>query len=391
MLSESLSALLVAYTIEYDNEFEQHMPNRTATFGPGGPTFAVTTSWGEEVKRTWLTSKAMWANFMRYVPPDGVPLKLLKDLPANLAGQNRWGFIWVREPDGTRTGFGGASARPGPDALVQATRAGRWAQGIWRRLDQEVDRRWEERFGADLIGELRSALTVFAEPVAAGMPLYLPVVGFADGMRSRHPDLAELVKLGLPAAPLGDYDLSGLLSAVLLAFTLEYESMAKLPLPISANVLRVIPDDGVRLSDVPLLGGVSMQGAASALGFMERQGYVETGPDPSGRRGRFVWPTERGRRARDGRVRLAARIEVGWEDSFGPGAFDRLRNVLTAVAGHRTKGGDPSLALGLEPYPDGWRSRPPYLVQTKAILADPAGALPRHPMVLHRGGYPDGS
>lgn len=34
MLSETLSALLVAYTIEYDNEFEQHMPNRTATW-PG--------------------------------------------------------------------------------------------------------------------------------------------------------------------------------------------------------------------------------------------------------------------------------------------------------------------------------------------------------------------
>jgi hypothetical protein len=65
MLSESLSALLIAYTIEYDNEFEHRMPNRTATFGPGGPTSAVTTSWGEEVKRTWLTSKAMWASRWR--------------------------------------------------------------------------------------------------------------------------------------------------------------------------------------------------------------------------------------------------------------------------------------------------------------------------------------
>jgi hypothetical protein len=25
------------------------------------------------------------------------------------------------------------------------------------------------------------------------------------------------------------------------------------------------------------------------------------------------------------------------------------------------------------------------------MLADPASALPRYPMVLHRGGYPDGS
>ena len=374
MLSESLSVLLVAYTIEYDNEFEQHMPNRTATFGPGGPGSAVTPS-GVEVKRTWLTSKVMWSNFMRYVPPDGVPLELVRDLPANLAGLKRWGFISVGEPSGP----------------VKATRAGRWAQAIWRRLDEAIDRRWEQRFGPELIGELRTALAEFARPVAAGLPLYLPVVGFADGMRSRYPDLAELAERGLPAVGLGDYDLSALLSAVLLAFTAEYESIAKLPLPINANVLRVIDDGGVRVSDVPLLGGVSKEGTASAIGFMERHGYVETGPDPTGRRGKFVQPTERGRRSRDGRAVLAARVEAGWEARFGAEAVGRLRDVLAAVAGHQAESGWPSLALGLQPYPDGWRSRPPYLAQTKAFLADPAGALARHPMVLHRGGYPDGS
>jgi hypothetical protein len=28
---------------------------------------------------------------------------------------------------------------------------------------------------------------------------------------------------------------------------------------------------------------------------------------------------------------------------------------------------------------------------TDAVLADPYARLPRYPMVLHRGGYPDGS
>ena len=35
---------------------------------------------------------------------------------------------------------------------------------------------------------------------------------------------------------------------------------------------------------------------------------------------------------------------------------------------------------GLEPYPDGWRAK----------VRRPE-ALPHYPMVLHRGGYPDGS
>jgi len=52
----------------------------------------------------------------------------------------------------------------------------------------------------------------------------------------------------------------------------------------------------------------------------------------------------------------------------------------------------PALALGLEPYPDGWRAeRTPYRAQTEAMLADPVSALPRYPMVLHRGGWPDGN
>lgn len=387
MLSESLSVLLVAHTIEYDNEFEQHMPNRTATFGPGGPSSAVTPS-GVEVKRTWLTSKVMWSNFMRYVPPDGVPLRQVHQLPANLAGLQRWGFISVREPDGALALGGSARAKPGPDALVKATRAGRMAQEIWRRLDAAIDRRWEERFGTGLVGELRAALRPFAEPHAAAMPLFMPVVSYANGMESVCKDLAEL---GLPAVDLAARDLSGLLSPVLLAFTTEYESIAKLPLPINANVLRVIGANGVRASDIPLLAGVSKEGTTSAIGFLERQGYVKVGDEPSGLRRKFVQPTERGRRARDGRAALAARVEASWEKRFGAEVVGRLRELLTAVAGHQAEAGGPSLALGLRPYPDGWRSRPPYLAQTKAFLADPAGALPRHPMVLHRGGYPDGS
>ena len=56
-----LSQALVAFTIEFDNEFEHRMPHRTKDrlVRGGGP---------------WLVSQAMWTNFMRFVPPDGLPL-----------------------------------------------------------------------------------------------------------------------------------------------------------------------------------------------------------------------------------------------------------------------------------------------------------------------------
>ncbi|HEX9065377.1 MAG TPA: hypothetical protein VF843_09720, partial [Streptosporangiaceae bacterium] len=78
----ALSRLLVAFTIEVDNEFEQHMPHRTALFGPGGPA-AVLPSSGRPFPVPWLASYAMWQNGLRYVPADGVPAGSLQGLGAN--------------------------------------------------------------------------------------------------------------------------------------------------------------------------------------------------------------------------------------------------------------------------------------------------------------------
>jgi len=49
------------------------------------------------------------------------------------------------------------------------------------------------------------------------------------------------------------------------------------------------------------------------------------------------------------------------------------------------------LAEGLSPPEGCWRAEKPYLAQTQRVLADPTAALPWHPMVLHRGGWPDGN
>src|SRR5262249_35358226 len=62
-----------------------------------------------------------------------------------------------------------------------------------------------------------------------------------------------------------------------------------------------------------------------------------------------------------------------------PEAISAIREVLEPLAA--TDGGTaPRLFECLRPYPEGWRAsvRPP-------------AALPHYPMVLHRGGYPDGS
>jgi hypothetical protein len=115
------------------------------------------------------------------------------------------------------------------------------------------------------------------------------------------------------------------------------------------------------------------------LAGLQRWGYVTVGPDPAD-----------GRPAQDEYLRLLDAVDQRWRARFGPAAIDTLRRSLLSVTGQRD-GGRPPLALGLQPYPDGWRARGPYLRQTTAVLNDPGAALPHYPMVLHRGGWPDGS
>ncbi|HEX6450205.1 MAG TPA: hypothetical protein VF060_12165 [Trebonia sp.] len=66
-----------------------------------------------------------------------------------------------------------------------------------------------------------------------------------------------------------------------------------------------------------------------------------------------------------------AEVEVAWRDRFGDDAVTALRGALEEISGR--------LADGLTPYPVGWRRK-----QTALSV------LPDYPMVLHRGGYPDG-
>ena len=107
-----------------------------------------------------------------------------------------------------------------------------------------------------------------------------------------------------------------------------------------------------------------------SLGQLERQGLLEAG--------KALSLTERGLRARDEQSAIAAAVEGSWAPEVAAAADALLADTQ-------------ALGAGLRPHPEGWRAHPPYLAQTTAVLADPRGSLPHFPMVLHRGGYPDGS
>src|SRR5262245_19000597 len=121
-LSTLLSQVLVALTIELDNEFERRLVDS-----------------GESAR---VTSVVMWSNFLRFVG-DGITVGDLHDrtglrkprVLSNLGGMERWRYVYVAPPPADeppttkRDGYGSARALSG-DWLVRPTPAGRATQEI---------------------------------------------------------------------------------------------------------------------------------------------------------------------------------------------------------------------------------------------------------------------
>jgi hypothetical protein len=370
-LSALLSQVLVAFTIEFDNAAEVQMQHRTTRHRPadGG---------------VWLTSMAMWLNCMRYVGTEPITLGEVARLAragTNLDGMRRWGYLTV-EP-----GPGDPRYRARHDTLMlRATTRGMQAREIWQPLTRAIEQRWVDRFGADDIGRLRAALARLAGQFGPWLPDCLPILGSGLYSRGKGPredryrePQAAYEENGEP----GDEDtaalpLPWLLARVLLAFAITYERESRISLAIAANVLRVLDERGVRVRDLPELTGVSKEAIAMATSFTGSRDITVTGAESGGGRWKVARLTPKGAVVRDAYADRVESLEARWRQQYGPDLITSLRTSLERLAGL----GGPGSPLfgGLEPGSGNWRAdvRPP---QT----------LPHFPMVLHRGGYPDGS
>ena len=364
-LSSLLSQVLVAFIIEFDNEFERLMPHRTTNHSetegsPRGP---------------WLVSLVMWSNCMRFVGEEGVTVAELEDrarTATNLSGMQRWGYIVV-EPHP-------ADSRPKPprsDWVIRATPKGRQAQEVWRPLFGAIEKRWQTRFGKDEIDRLRELLWALISKMDIEPPDCLPILGY--GLFSRGPDHERRAPAGRENRTASRLSLSALLARVLLAFAIEFERESDLSLAISANVVRVLDEKGVRVRDLPLLTGVSKEAISMAMGVLQKRRTAVIEPDQTGVRAKVARLTAKGREAQDAYRQLPGIIEERWQAGFGKETVRTLRELLETLVGEPSAQRSP-LFRGLEPYPDGWR----------ASVRKP-DTLPHFPMVLHRGGFPDGS
>jgi hypothetical protein len=381
-ISALLSQALVAFIIEFDNEFEHRVPHRTTNHGatPGS------------LHAPWLVSMVMWSKFLRFVREEGTSFEELLQLTQSdpeslqlwLTRLSRWwGYVTIESTGSSKRLNAGAILRPRP--------GGRKAIEVWGHLTALIEDRWRERFGASEIDFLAECLRAVAVQLDPSLPASLPILGYGllthapqknPGNRKPVPpgpivsaaNLA-LPELDLPHLALPDLALPDLLSKVLLAFAIEYEREATISLAISANVLRLFHDEEVAVRDLPRLSGVSKEAIATSLSFLARHSYATV---KSVDRTKLATLTPTGVQARQLYDNLVQTIEKVWQANYGKENIQALRRSLERLAGGPTQ---PSpLFQGLKPYPDGWR----------AAVPKPE-TLPHYPMILHRGGFPDGS
>ena len=360
-LSTLLSQALVAFTIEFDNEAEHRISHRTTVGGrSGGPRGAV-----------WLVSQVMWVNVMRFVPEEGVRVDELhrsaRTTKDSLTGLQRWRYVTV-SPD--------ADGRAG-QAVVRPTAAGSRAQEVWRPLASLIEQRWRSRLGSEELDRLRSALEGVVDRLDTALPDYLPIVYPTQNGRAEIPDpawagpdsVAEWRRSGpvRPAVP-GAVGLHHRFRAGVQDLAGHQRQHPAGPRPTGG------PPAGSAPSDRRVQGGNAM-----AVGFLERRECAVVEPDPSAVRGKVVRLTPKGVRAVEKYRRILVDTERQWSERFGADSIVGLRDALEGLV-DGPDGSLPPLRLGLQPYPDGWR----------ASVREPE-TLPHYPMVLHRGGYPDGS
>ena len=386
-ISALLSQVLVAYTVEFDNEFERRM--------------------GEAGYPGARLSLVVWANLIRFIGNGAISVR---DLAAqSLAPDNhvkfplgcleRWGFV-VLDPEQSdtrpvpsaihrlsgrerRAGWGSARGIRA-DWMVRLTRRGLTASGIWAPLTGEIEGRWEKRFGKDEMGQLRQALQDVAGKLDVELPDGLPGGSIEEAVT--YPPRVEPVREDLP--------LPTLLSRVLLAFRLEFDRELPVPLVLCANTIRVLSDKPIRMAEMIRLTGGSPE--TSDIGWQIKP-YVVVAPDPAASRGKVVSLSARGLTVHAAYYLLIREIEKRWEGRFGKepvrmlresleGLFERYRGDAPVIAeglvppAGTARAGDQTPALGRRDVGPAARQRMRDLVaQTEAFVRDPAGNLPHYP------------
>jgi len=111
--------------------------------------------------------------------------------------------------------------------------------------------------------------------------------------------------------------------------------------PPHANVFTFARPEGIQVSELTRLARVRKQTMAQAVDELEQLGYVERRPDPSDRRARLVFLTDRGQAVRPVAVAAGRGVDARWAALTSPDEIESLRRSLQSLLARLQDQADP--------------------------------------------------
>jgi DNA-binding MarR family transcriptional regulator len=140
-----------------------------------------------------------------------------------------------------------------------------------------------------------------------------------------------------PKTPLNQIPLPGLLEMASEAMFVEFrEELIEAGYgdirPTHGCIFRFVREDGMRLTDLAHLAGMTKQSIGEIVDDLAVRGYVERIPDPDDKRAKLIRLTAKGEQAQSVGFGLFAKLEQRWGERYGPGRIAAMRELLEDVA-----------------------------------------------------------
>jgi DNA-binding MarR family transcriptional regulator len=114
--------------------------------------------------------------------------------------------------------------------------------------------------------------------------------------------------------------------------------------PNQGCVFRFVRDEGLRLTDLAQLAGMTKQSVGELVDDLVERGYVERIPDPGDRRAKLIQLTPKGVEAQRIGFGLFASLEKRWAERYGAREIATLRATLEEILAAEAPEAVPELA-----------------------------------------------
>jgi DNA-binding MarR family transcriptional regulator len=113
--------------------------------------------------------------------------------------------------------------------------------------------------------------------------------------------------------------------------------------PTHGCVFRFLHGDGMRLTELASLAGLTKQSVGEIVDDLTALGYIERYPDPTDKRAKLLRLTKKGKAAQAVGFGLFSKLEEEWATTFGDDDIALLRALLERVALAKAPGAVPEI------------------------------------------------